>query len=52
MHVHKSCDHTLESAGEVVFLVKMTFWPNDPSWPQIDIWPHNIGRGLQGDAHE
>ena len=29
----------------------MTFWPSDPKWPQLDIWPHNIGRGSQADQH-
>ena len=27
----------------------MTFDPSDPKWPQIDIWPHDIGRGFQDD---
>ena len=29
----------------------MTFWPCDPKWPQSDIWPHDIGRRPQADAH-
>ena len=27
----------------------MTFDPSDPKWPQIDTWPHNIGRESQDD---
>ena len=29
----------------------MTFDPCDPTWPQVDIWPHNIGRQSQADGH-
>ena len=29
----------------------MTFDPSDPKWPQIDTWPHNIGRGSQAGQH-
>ena len=28
----------------------MSFWPQVPKWPHIDIWPNNIGRGSQADA--
>ena len=45
-----NCMH--ESHGQVMaFLVKVTFWPQWPKWPHIDIWPSNIGRGFQADAH-
>ena len=30
---------------------KWLFDPSDPRWPQINIWPHNIGRGSHVDAH-
>ena len=29
-------------------------WPFDscdPKWPQVDLWPHNIGRGSQANVH-
>ena len=28
----------------------MTFYPSDPKWLHIDIWPPNIGRGSQADV--
>ena len=32
----------------IAFLVKMTFWPQWPQMtPDMNIWPHNIGRGSQ-----
>ena len=33
------------------FKYKGLFNPSDPKWPQIDIWPHNIGRTSQADVH-
>ena len=30
------------------FLVKIKVWP---LWPQVDLWPHNIGRGSQANVH-
>ena len=33
------------------FLVKIKVWPLWPKWPLVDLWPHNIGRGSQANAH-
>ena len=51
MHMYVSYGHAMEHGHIIAFLVKMTFWaPNDPKWPQIDIWHHNIDRS-QTDVH-
>ena len=34
-----------------IFLWKSRYDLCDPKLTQIDIWPHNIGRGSQGDQH-
>ena len=34
------------------FKWKSKFDHYDPKWPQVDIWPHNIGTGSQTDEHE
>ena len=44
-------NYTMYSLAEVAFLLKMTIWPQWPQMTQIDIWPLNIGRGSQADAH-
>ena len=33
------------------FWWKSRFDPCDPKWPQVDLWPHNIGRGSQANVH-
>ena len=33
------------------FKWKSKFGHYDPKWPQVNIWPHNIGRGSQADEH-
>ena len=33
------------------FKWKSKFEHYDPKWPQVDIWPHNIGRWSQADEH-
>ena len=33
------------------FKWKSKFDHYDPKWPQVNIWPHNIGRGSQTDEH-
>ena len=33
------------------FKWKSKFDHYDPKWPQVNIWPHNRGRGSQTDEH-
>ena len=33
------------------FKWKSKFEYYDPKWSQVNIWPHNIGRGSQTDEH-
>ena len=51
MHIYESHDHAMKIGRVIAFLVKMTFNPSDPKWPQVDIWPHSIGTVSPADAH-
>ena len=51
MHMYETDGHAIQHGCVKVYLVKITFWPSDPKWPQIDIRAHNIGRGSQADSH-
>ena len=52
MHMYELHKYTMKNRRVNAFSVKIKIWTlYDPKWPQVDIWPHNIGRWSQADEH-